>query len=72
MSIMEWGYAQNTKKLFRAEMIPGKHHFWSFLAITIPLCQIQTILTLIPPQNEHDGMGICVKHKNFIQSGNDS
>ncbi len=70
--MMGWGYAQNTKILFRAEMIPGKHHFWSFLAIRNPVCQIQMILTLIPLQNEYDGMGICVKHKNFIQSGNDS
>ncbi len=72
LRMMGWGYAQNTKKLFRAEMIPGKHHFWSFLAITIPVSQIQMILTLIPLQNEHDGMGICAKHKNLIQSGNDS
>ncbi len=34
-----------------------KHHFWSFLAITIAVCQIQTILTLIRLQNEHDGWG---------------
>ncbi len=30
------------------------------------------ILTLIPLQNEHDGMEICAKHKNFIQCGNES
>ncbi len=53
-------------------MIPRKHHFWSFLAITIAVCQIQMILTLIPLQNEHEGMGICAKHNNFFQSGNDS
>ncbi len=53
-------------------MIPRKHHSQSFLAITIAVCQIQMILTLIPFQNEHDGMGICAKHKIFIQSGNDS
>ncbi len=53
-------------------MIPRKHPFWSFLAISIAVRQIQMTLTLIPLQNEHDGMGICVKHKNFIQSGNDS
>ncbi len=47
-------------------------HYLSFLAITIAVCQIQMILTLIPLQNEHDGMGICAKHKNFIQSRNDS
>ncbi len=27
-------------------MNPRKHHFWSFLAITIAVCQIQKILTL--------------------------
>ena len=62
------GYAQNTQILFRAELIPRKHHFWSFLAITIAVCQIQMILTLIPPQNDHDGIGICAKHTNFILS----
>ncbi len=51
-------------------MIRIKHHFWSFLAITIAVCQIQMILILIPPENEHDGMGICAKHINFIQCGN--
>ncbi len=69
---MAWGYAQNTKFLFRAEMIPRKHHFWSFLAITIAVCQIQMILTLIHLKNQHVGMGICAKHKNVIQSGKDS
>ncbi len=34
-----------------------KHHFLSFLGITIAVCQMQMILTLIPLQNEHDGMG---------------
>ncbi len=53
-------------------MIPRKHHFWSFLAITITVFQIQMILILIPLQYEDDGMEICAKHKNFIQSGNDS
>ncbi len=72
MSMMGWGYAQNTKILFRAEMIPRKHHFWSFLAVRIAMCQIQMILILIPLQNDHDGMGIFAKHINFIQSGNDS
>ncbi len=52
-----WGYTQNTKFLFRAEMIPRKHHFWSFLAITIAVFQIQMILILIPLQNDHDGWG---------------
>ncbi len=72
MNMMGWIYAQNTKFLFRAEMIPSKHHFWSFLAMTIAVFQIQMILILIPLQNDHDGMGICAKHKIFIQSGNDS
>ena len=48
------------------------HHNLSFLAITIAACQIQMILVVIPHQNEHDGMGICAKHINFIQGGNDS
>ncbi len=52
-------------------MIPRKHHFWSFLAITIAVFQIM-ILILIPLQNEHDGMGKSAKHTNFIQSGNHS
>ena len=52
-------------------MIPLKHHFWSFLAITIAVFQIQMILTLIPLHNEHDGMRICAKHSNYIQSGNE-
>ncbi len=68
MSMLGWGYAHKTKFLFRAEMIPRQHHIRSFLAITIPVCQIQTILTLIRLQNEHDGMGICAKHKNFMMS----
>ncbi len=72
MRMMGWGYAQNTTILFRAEMIPRKHHFWSFLAITIAVCQIQMILTLNPLENEHDGMGICAKHNNFIHSVIDS
>ncbi len=68
----EHRYAQNTKILFRAEMIPRKHHYLSFLAVTIAVCQIQMISTLILLRNEHDGMGICAKHINFIQCGNDS
>ncbi len=70
--MMGSGYAQNTQILFRAEMIPRKQHFWSFLAITIAVCQIQMILTLTPLEKEHDGIGICAKNKNCIQSGNDS
>ncbi len=72
MSMLGWGYAQNTQILFRAEIIPTNNHFWSFLAITIAVCQIQMILTLIRSQNERDGMGIYAKHTNFIQSGNHS
>ncbi len=45
---------------------------YRLLAITIPVCQIQMILTLIPLQNEHDGMGMCTKHKIFFQSIHDS
>ena len=60
--MLGWGYAQNIQILFRAEIIPRKHHFWSFLAITIAECQIQLILTLIRLQNEFDGMEICAKH----------
>ncbi len=69
---MGWRYVQNTNLLFRAVMSPRKHHFWSFLAITIAVYQIQMILTLMPLQNQHVGMRICAKNKNFIQSGKDS
>ncbi len=68
MSMLGWGCVPNTKFFFKAEMIPRKHHFWSFLAITIAVCQIQMILTLIPLQNQHVGMDICAKHTNFILS----
>ncbi len=61
MSVIGLGYVPNTNNLFRAEMIPTKHHFWSFLAITIAVCQIQMLLKLIILQNEHDGMGYTVK-----------
>ncbi len=67
--MMGWGYAQNTNILFKAEGIPRKHHFWSFLAMTIA---VKMILILIRLQNAHDGMGICAKHINFIQCGSDS
>ncbi len=49
-------------------MIPRKHDFWSFLTITIAVCQIQKILTLIPFEIEHDGMGICAKHINLFSA----
>ncbi len=68
MRMMGWGYGQNTQILFRAEMIPLKHHFWTFLAITIAVFQIQMILILIPPQNDHDGIAICAKHKFFFRA----
>ncbi len=67
--MMGWGYVHNTQILFRAEMIPLKHNYWSFLAKTIAVFQIQMILTLIPLQNELYWMEICAKHSNFIQSG---
>ncbi len=72
MSMLGWRIVQNTQILCRAEMIPRKHNFWSFLAIAIAVCQIQMILTVKSLQNEHDGMGICAKHTNFIQGGNHS
>ena len=40
-------------------MIPRKHHYWSYLATTLAVRQIQMILTLIRLQNEHDELGIC-------------
>ena len=70
--MMGWGYAQNTQTLFRAEISPRKHHFLSFFAITIAVRQSEVLLILIPLQNEHDGIGICTKHTNFIQSRNHS
>ncbi len=69
MSMLGWGYAQNTHILFRAKDIAQKPAFLSFLAITIAVCQIQMILILIPLENQHVGMGICAKHTNSIQSG---
>ncbi len=65
---MGWRYAQKTKFLFRAEMIPRKHHFWSFLAITNAVCQMQMILTLIPLQDEHDGMELCANHNILFRA----
>ncbi len=49
-------------------MIPRKHHFWSFLAITIPVCQIQVILTLIPFQNELHGWGYAQNTKILFRA----
>ncbi len=68
MSMMGWGYEQNTKILFRAERIPRKHHFWSFLAITFAVCQIQMILTLTRLQNEHDGWGYAQNTKILFRA----
>ncbi len=65
---MGWGYVQNTKFLFSAVISPRKHHFGRFWAITIPVYQIQMILTLTPLQNLHFGMEKCAKHTNFILS----
>ncbi len=69
---MASGFVQNTQTIFRAEIVSRKHHFCSFLAITIAVCQIQMILILIPLQNKHYGMEIRGQHSNFIQSGNHS
>ncbi len=66
--MLGWGFAQNTQILFRAEDIVQKPAFLSFLAITIAVRQTELLYILIPLQNEHVGMGICVKHTNFIQS----
>ncbi len=55
---MGWEYAQNTQILFRAKTIPSNHHFWSFLALTIAVCQIQMILMLIPLQSELFGLNM--------------
>ena len=69
MMLLGWRYEQNRQIKFRAENIPQKRQFMSFLAITIPVRQIQMILLIIPFQNEHVGMWISSKHPNFIQSG---
>ncbi len=68
--MLGWGYAQNTQILLRAKDIVQKPAFLSFLSITIAIavCQIQTILILIPLENQHVGMGICAKHTNSIKS----
>ncbi len=65
--MLGWGYAQNTQILFRAKDIAQKPSFLSFLAITIAVRRTEVLLILITLQNEHVGMGICVKHTNFIQ-----
>ena len=54
------GDMRKTHKLYSELKIFLKNlHYLSFLAITTAVCQIQLILSLIPHQNEHDGMEIC-------------
>ncbi len=63
------GDMHKTYKLyFELKILLKNHHYFSFLAITIAVCQIQIILILIPLENQHVGMGICAKHTNFVQS----
>ncbi len=64
--MLGWIYAKNIQILLWAEDIAQKPYYLLFLAITIAVCQIQMILTLIPLQNQHVGMGIRVKHTIFI------
>ncbi len=52
------GICVNRQILFRAEDVPQKCQFLSFLAITIPVRQIQMILLIIPLQNDAVGMEI--------------
>ncbi len=67
------GDMRKTQKFYsELKILLNNIHYLSFLAITIAVYQIQMILTLIPLQNVHDGMGICAKKKNFIHSGKDS
>ncbi len=66
--MLGWRYAQNTKILFTAERIPRKHHFWSFLAVTIAVYQIQRILTLIPLQNHLLGWGYAQNTKILFRA----
>ncbi len=68
MTMMRWGYVPNTKKIFRAEMIPRKQHFWSLLALTIAVCQIQMILTLIPLKISMMGWGYVPKTKKIFRA----
>ncbi len=56
------------KIFFRSGNDYQKTPFLVVFAITIAVCQIQMILTLIPLQNEHDGMGICAKHINLFSA----
>ncbi len=56
------------KFYFELKILLKNLHCLSFLAITIAVCQIEMILTLIHPQNQYVGMGICAKHTNFILS----
>ncbi len=47
-------------------MIPRKHHFWSFLAITIAVFQIKMILILITLHNDRDGWGFAQNTKKLF------
>ncbi len=70
--MLGWRYAQNIQILFWVEAIAEKPSL--FVVFGYNNCSVsnQIILTLIPSQNEHDGMGICEKHTNFVHSGKDS
>ncbi len=72
MSMLGWGTRKTYKFYSELTILLKNSHYLSFLAITIAVCQIQMILTLIRLQNEHDGIGMCAKYKNVIQSGNNS
>ncbi len=68
MTMMDGDMRKTYKFYSELKILLKNLHYLSFLAKTIAVCQIQMILTLIPLQNEHDGMGICAKHTNFILS----
>ena len=60
---------RKTYKFYSELKILLKHlHYLSFLPITVAVCQIQMVLTLIRLQNEHDGMKICAKLKIFFKA----
>ncbi len=60
--------SSQSPNLTLAERITRKHHFWSFLAITIDVYQIQMILTLISLQNQHVGMGYAQNKKILLRA----
>ncbi len=68
MRMMGWGYVQNTQVLFRAEIIPLKHNFWSFLAISFAVFQIQMISILITLQYDMMGCDMCKTLKFYSDS----